>query len=333
MYEALHDNVYSSVCCDRDNKLAWDETRLEYPCKKEHCLKLYECKEGQYFNGGNMKCEKCPRGFLCKYDKEPELCPTKSHCKDGKAKNCDNFAFCDGPGFYEYSTAELPLIGKYKSICGSSATHVDLEGSAKTFKCIEKICTIKGYVSKAGDAEDSTCTCSKGFYFQGSEGCSLCPVGFYCNGESDEPTLCDRGYYCDEGEKYLCSHNDCPDVGMVKASLLNQLLTDPFYLCRHGFCPDVGMAKASLLNQLLTDPFYTSVCHKYASGAFKTFYPHETRTDLNRRNKACLQNSDHVSVCLRNFYRNRGKCQHCLPGYVCPGKYTFAPWFACVETN
>ena len=294
------DKVYSSVCCNRDIELAWDKTRLDHPCKEEHCLKRGECKEGQYFNGGDMKCEKCPRGFLCKHNKEPELCPTRNYCNDGNAKNCDNSDFCDGPGFYEHSRAELPLIGKYKSICKSSATHVYLEGTVKTFKCGCKTCKIKGYVSKAGIAKDSTCTCSKGFYFQQNKGCTLCPVGFYCNGESDEPSLCDKGHYCDKGEKFSCSRNDCPDVGMVKASLPNQFSTDPFY---------------------------TSVCHNYASGAVKTatIYPPATFNYLDRRKQACLQNAKHVSLCKNNFYRNRGKCKPCLPGYVCPGTFMFAP--------
>jgi hypothetical protein len=62
-------------------------------------------------------------------------------------------------------------------------------------------------------------------------------------------------------------------------------------------------------------PFYTSVCHTFENGAIKTKGP-----SLKWLRPACQKNEHYVRKCLRNQYRNKGRCMMCLPGYRCQGK-------------
>ena len=128
-----------------------------------------------------------------------------------------------------------------------------------------------------------------------------CPAGFYCEGGSDEPKLCKKGHYCEGGEQKSCS--SYLEAGTVEITLKG----------------------AS------SRPFYSSVCHQYASGAFKTIDVFNFNDKLfskdewpQWRDKACKENKPPVSECKKNEFRDKGKCEACLPGYICSGKYAVA---------
>lgn len=241
--------LYTSICCDKEIELAWDETRLEDPCKFEYCLKLTGCDDGQYLNGRTLSCATCPKGFECKAGKEPALCPSGHYCASGKAVLCkDGIKFCAGPGFYK--EGDLPLIdGKYRSTCATRRIEVEIAGFADIYGIMDSIrcrrsivCNNKGYALRAPAMPNGPawCTCSKGYFLDNEYGtCKLCPDGFYCTGQ-EEPELCDRNFYCEKGEKHSC--DDCSDKGMMKRP------SSP-------------------------KPFYTSVCHTFENGAIKTEGP------------------------------------------------------------
>jgi hypothetical protein len=71
--------------------------------------------------------------------------------------------------------------------------------------------------------------------------------------------------------------------------------------------------------------FYSSVCHRYASGAVVTTELVNNRLNwLQQVEAACKTKANQVSACKINQFRDKGKCKVCLPGYICPGKYTLA---------
>ena len=208
------------------------------------CESGYYCTEGATTTcptddaqGGNV----CPTGGYCEAGKE-----IKTKCPAGKfnmfkgSRSLANCIQCT-PGQYCEEDSTIPTGDCKKGF------YCPLESDNS-----ENQTTQAGYFSKAGSPGE--CECYKGtFSAGGSETCSACPAGSYCNknviveeiagvcpGGKECPVLCPAGEFCPEGS---INPQYCP-IGTSHATAGESAddSTNACIPCPGGkSCPDHGM--------------------------------------------------------------------------------------------
>ena len=271
-----------------------------------------------FSNRGATKCEDCPAGKACTVNGLIQDCPlgTFSNKNQSKCFACPAGKACPTPN-------QDPTTGNYD--CQVGTYSVGLQNYCKPcpagFSCTDTssapvICQV-GQYSLEGETSCTDCKvrhqCPS--IFSAEE--TLCPDGYYSEGNQNKCTYCPAGSFCTGGQKFDCTAPQWSINGAVSCS------DCPIgYTCPNNSQPPI-ICRAGT-RQHVSDQ--TQACQDCPEG---TWCPSGSGpADGNHNYDGQIPNGFYVSAAAKGFtacpegtfgkYDSNLKCLECPAGYFCP---------------
>ena len=325
------------------------------------------CKASFYTTGGTSTthtgCERCKAGMVCTGDSGPTACPTGTFSGPGRAPRtqCGSDSKFSAGGATSCSMCATGSItsggmadGTTRTTCSPCPPGLACDGTSKSTTCTpgkyspgsNNACLECGADNLYSGSGASSCsTCARGSYSSlGSsktrQGCSQCPAGSFCTGESVQ-TPCPAGKFSGAGSADCSPCGDdntwsstgaskcptCPPGSFTSGG--SKLSREQCSVCPGGWACPGGSA--------------TSVCAAgtFSPGGAITCASCGADNSYSRDKASVCTTCGPGSITSGGTSANRTTCSPCGSGYQCdgtsiptacaPGKFAAAGARACSE--